>query len=1014
MSRYDSSGRKRNGARRPRYKSKRIYYQIIYFLIIALLLSGGYTISYFISQGDLSPNEFTAGTVAVDAGDAEGKLVICDSGDNTWSPGGCRDLELAIKNTGSKKAYARARFAAEWKAQYHTNIAGVTADYIPSGQTEPRQIKRETWATYSYGDYAGEGEGQPPPPLSPHWFTNQDQTSSLGFISAYIVEQTGGGGGSPSSPAAPPAAGDPPAGKTVPEVNGLFYGDGDYLLYSPIATVPTGTTLYAYLDEKADGARTLYVALVVSRAVNDNVFDSKDIAPYRESADWPLHRAFKRLTDSEFMGFRLMGHDITTDKDVTWEWQQCYAYQQDENGAPLHWKKENNTTPTWASDHTAKAGEGTPPPGYVSSSSLVWNLNNYALNRLEPGVPKWDVTLGGTRVWETWKSPFDPAYPNDVTKVDGYPATGQITFSQTYGWEWPMVYEFSVDMTNYSPYYMELGNISSHHSPPKSGDVNEPFDGGYKVPGVSIVKEVSLDEGATWHSGSPWPELPDPLPEGFAPQFRFTVKNTGDIELTGIVVNDDVLGVVGNLASLAPGASHAFPVYTDYDWEAHRAELDPGNVSFQLAGGMDDWIKGEDGYFYCTEPVGPGDVVILRVRACVAEGLEEMYKTALLSISSYAETVQATHGAVDDVWPGHPPLASIPTGPSLRVSKWADRGSAAAGDTINYTIRVTNNGNVTLSNIAVTDEMLGISDSIASLVPGASQVYNGSYTVKAGDTGTLENTAAASATHEGHYVSAAGSVFVTVVQANPSLGVVKQANRSSAAEGDRIVYTIIVTNNGNVVLEDITVTDAMLDFSTDIVSLAPGNSRYFSGNYTADEADFPGPLVNTVIAAADYRGTPVSAQASVSVELELITLVPFSSLEIGDYVEINGVLFQKIGDDRVLLRGLSGTANWNNAGQQGSDYYQGFTSVAESSGLLTQAQAGQLNQQSIRAIGSNWWNSDQHNNNRGRYINESGDLVHDKKEELYGVRPALNLVSGLFVSDASGTGTDPYILIIPD
>ena len=123
---------------------RRILFELFYFLIAALVLSGGYTISYFTSQAEVPPNVFTAGTVLVTAGDAEGNLVISDHGDNTWSPGECRELELTIKNTGSKRAYARARFEADWKAQYHTNIATVTANYLPSGQTEPVQIQRST------------------------------------------------------------------------------------------------------------------------------------------------------------------------------------------------------------------------------------------------------------------------------------------------------------------------------------------------------------------------------------------------------------------------------------------------------------------------------------------------------------------------------------------------------------------------------------------------------------------------------------------------------------------------------------------------------------------------------------------------------------------------------------------------------------------------------------------------------------------------------------------------------
>jgi len=364
------------------------------------------------------------------------------------------------------------------------------------------------------------------------------------------------------------------------------------------------------------------------------------------------------------------------------------------------------------------------------------------------------------------------------------------------------------------------------------------------------------------------------------------------------------------------------------------------------------------------------------------------------------------------VWPGHPPLNIIPDGPSLRVTKEADRSSAVAGDTINYTITVTNNGNVTLTGINVVDEMLGINTSIESLAPGDSQIISGSYTVQPGETGTLVNTATASVTHDGHYISAMGSVSVNVVPVNPSLLITKQADCSIADTGETVNYTISVINNGNVTLHNVFVADAMLGLYENIDSLAPGVSATFTESYTVQESDRPGPLVNTAVATAIYSGTEVRAEASVSVDL--IPPLAFNDLNDGGYVEISGVLFQKIGENWALLRTPLGQAGWESARQQGQQYYLGFTAVAESSSLLTQQQAQQLHQSLIRAIGSEWWLGSQQNVNRGHYVNASGGTGHASKTNLYGVRPALSLMDGLYVRGGSGTGDDPYILVIPD
>lgn len=235
----------------------------------------------------------------------------------------------------------------------------------------------------------------------------------------------------------------------APTVNGLFYGDGDHERYVPIATSAEGGRLYGYFDTTSG---RYYAAVVVSRNVNENVFGN---GAYTDSAGWKPAHTFNRMTDSEFMGFTL------TCGKTSWTWKQGYCAQPD--------SPRDNTKPTWFSSHLAGAGTGTPPPGYVSSSSLVWNLNNHASG----AASSWDVTAGGTLSYENWKSPFDPSAPDQVIGLDGYPATGAIGFSETHGWEWSMVYEFSVDLSGFGPQPVRISNISSHHSPAKSGNEDD-------------------------------------------------------------------------------------------------------------------------------------------------------------------------------------------------------------------------------------------------------------------------------------------------------------------------------------------------------------------------------------------------------------------------------------------------------------------------------------------------------------------------------------------------------------
>jgi uncharacterized repeat protein (TIGR01451 family) len=237
----------------------------------------------------------------------------------------------------------------------------------------------------------------------------------------------------------------------VPTVNGLFYGDGDFANYTLFSTSDRGSKLYINFDANTN---TLYTALVVSRTVNDNVFGN---SAYTSNAGWNSPHPANRLVDSEYVEFTL------TLGSTSWNWRQGYGDQPDT-------RKKNNTDPTWFSSHLAGAGRGTPPPGYDSSSSFVWNLNNYATNP----TPGWNMNVNGSSI-DKWKSPFEAAAPNVVIGLEGYPATGPITYSPTYQWEWAMVYEWSADLSGFDPQPIIVHSGASHHSPAKTGDNNDPF-----------------------------------------------------------------------------------------------------------------------------------------------------------------------------------------------------------------------------------------------------------------------------------------------------------------------------------------------------------------------------------------------------------------------------------------------------------------------------------------------------------------------------------------------------------
>ena len=201
--------------------------------------------------------------------------------------------------------------------------------------------------------------------------------------------------------------------------------------------------------------------MVVDRSVNDNVFSknpSGPATPYSADAGWSQDRTLDRLTDSEFAEFKL------SCGTTTFTWQQGYAGSADGD--------LDNTEADWISNTSVAGGGGSPPSSITSSSSLVYNMNAYATN--SPSA--WDMNALGSNS-EDYKSPFESSDPDDVN-VDGYPETGPIVYSSVYDWEWPMVYEWSVDLSSIGCGLesVSIQSNKSHHSPSKNDDENDEFE----------------------------------------------------------------------------------------------------------------------------------------------------------------------------------------------------------------------------------------------------------------------------------------------------------------------------------------------------------------------------------------------------------------------------------------------------------------------------------------------------------------------------------------------------------
>ena len=169
-------------------------------------------------------------------------------------------------------------------------------------------------------------------------------------------------------------------------------------------------------------------------------------------------------------------------------------------------------------------------------------------------------------------------------------------------------------------------------------------------------------------------------------------------------------------------------------------------------GGKVKWAEG-------TTLGSDGNPIIEKIEKGKSVTLKATYTVTQADVDAQAPITNSAVTNVDPDDPGTVPVTPEESKPSLAVVKTvtstpANGATYGVGETITYNIAITNNGNVTLSNISVTDAMSNITGTqptlspatIASLAPGANQTYTVSYTVLVTDAGnTVANSATATA-----------------------------------------------------------------------------------------------------------------------------------------------------------------------------------------------------------------------------------------------------------------------------
>ena len=231
------------------------------------------------------------------------------------------------------------------------------------------------------------------------------------------------------------------------------------------------------------------------------------------------------------------------------------------------------------------------------------------------------------------------------------------------------------------------------------------------------------------------------------------------------------------------------------------------------------------------------------------------------------------------------------------VSTPAKGKTYGLGETIRYQITVTNDGNITVTDIVVTDELTGNNWNVGTLRPGeTSSALEDSYTVTESDiaAGEVRNIATATGkttdpeNPDGLGVIS-GAVKAPMARTMASLYVRKTSDAVGAVqEGQKITYTIVVLNNGNQTISNIRVEDPLTGDSWTIKKLLPGESKeYETTHIVVAQETKAGSVTNTAKATGKTsEGKKILASDSVTDQVTASADVPATgdSAPLKDYV----------------------------------------------------------------------------------------------------------------------------------
>lgn len=263
--------------------------------------------------------------------------------------------------------------------------------------------------------------------------------------------------------------------------------------------------------------------------------------------------------------------------------------------------------------------------------------------------------------------------------------------------------------------------------------------------------------------------------------------------------------------------------------------------------------------------------------------------------SARVNTVNVTSDETGEALFSDSAKTTLTQSPAFSVAKNVDANTITAAGELNYEIQVENTGNVSLSDIVVTDTM---PDGEVVIVEGPVADVGGVGLLDVNETWTFVTQYIASQADIDAGLALTNSVSVstaqvgtksdtavTTVSQQPGISISKTSSTANfTTVGDLVSYQFTVINTGNVLLNNIELDDPLVDagsISCSIArpfSLAPGQQATCEASRTVSASDVSDTqIVNTAsVSVSDPAGTEISSDSN-AITVPLLKLPPVAT-----------------------------------------------------------------------------------------------------------------------------------------